>query len=133
MDDPNNTIARIFTGLVVLSVMGTAAANVWSGSRVIVAAAKSNFFPIYSYELRSWNYHFNTPINALFLQFVWCTFIIFFVGSSFTLTSFTLFSTFAMYSFWIFYFATGIGLLVRILKIFKITFIIFFFSFLFYN
>ncbi|GBC44686.2 amino acid/polyamine transporter I [Rhizophagus irregularis DAOM 181602=DAOM 197198] len=111
IETSNNTVARIFTGLIVLSVMGTAAADIWSGSRVIVAAAKSNFFPIYSYELRSWNYYFNTPINALLAQFVWCTLIIFFVGSSFTLTSFTLFSTFSMYSYWIFYFATGIGLL----------------------
>ncbi|CAG8682665.1 22741_t:CDS:10 [Rhizophagus irregularis] len=109
IETSNNTVARIFTGLIVLSVMGTAAADIWSGSRVIVAAAKSNFFPIYSYELRSWNYYFNTPINALLAQFVWCTLIIFFVGSSFTLTSFTLFSTFSMYSYWIFYFATGIA------------------------
>jgi amino acid transporter len=104
--------------------MGTAAADIWSGSRVIVAAAKSNFFPIYSYELRSWNYYFNTPINALLAQFVWCTLIIFFVGSSFTLTSFTLFSTFSMYSYWIFYFATGIGLLVCITVITIINLII---------
>ncbi|PKY38219.1 amino acid transporter [Rhizophagus irregularis] len=104
-------IVRLFTALVVLSVIGTAAAGVWSGSRVIVAAAASDFFPKYSKELRTWNQYFNTPINALLLQFIWCSFIILFVGSSFTITSFTLFSTFSMYSYWIFYFATGIGLL----------------------
>jgi amino acid transporter len=110
----NDVVVRIFTGLIVLSVMGTAAANVWSGSRVIVAAAKSNFFPIYSDELRTWNESFDTPINALFTQFIWCSLIIIFVGSSFNMTSFTLFSNFSMYSYWIFYFATGIGLLVCI-------------------
>ncbi|RIA91897.1 amino acid/polyamine transporter I [Glomus cerebriforme] len=107
----NDTITRIFTALIVLSVVGTAAVEVWSGSRVIVAAAKSDFFPRYSYKLRVWNHYFDTPINALLAQFVWCTFIILIVGSSFTITTFKLFSTFAMYSYWIFYFATGIGLL----------------------
>ncbi|RIA92142.1 amino acid/polyamine transporter I [Glomus cerebriforme] len=107
----NDTIARIFTALIVLSVMGTAAVDVWSGSRVIVAAAKSDFFPKYSYQLRTWHHYFNTPVNALFAQFVWCTFIILFIGGSFTISSFSLFATFSMYSYWIFYFATGIGLL----------------------
>ena len=110
----NDTIARIFTALVVLSVMGTAAVGVWSGSRVIVAAAKSDFFPKYSEELRTWHSSFNTPVNALFAQFIWCSLIIFFVGGSFSMTSFKLFSTFAIYSHWIFYLATGIGLLVCI-------------------
>ncbi|CAB4397341.1 unnamed protein product [Rhizophagus irregularis] len=104
-------VVRLFTALIVLSVIGTAAAGVWSGSKVIVAAATSDFFPKYSKELRTWNQYFNTPINALLLQFIWCSFIILFVGSSFTITSFTLFSTFSMYSYWIFYFATCIGLL----------------------
>src|ERR1051325_632398 len=85
--------------------------NEKSGSRVIVAAAGSNFFPKYSEELRTWHKHYQTPICALFAQFVWCTLIVLFVGSSFTITSFMLFSTFAMYSYWIFYLATGIGLL----------------------
>ncbi|RIA91891.1 amino acid/polyamine transporter I [Glomus cerebriforme] len=108
----SEVIVRIFTALVVLSVIGTAASTVWSGSRVVVAAAGSNFFPVYSYELRTWNKHFDTPINALFAQFIWCSLIIFFVGGSFTVTSFTLFSAFSMYCYWIFYFATGVGLLV---------------------
>ncbi|RIA91898.1 amino acid/polyamine transporter I [Glomus cerebriforme] len=107
----SEVIVRIFTALVVLSVMGTAAVEVWSGSRVIVTAANSRFFPRYSQELGTLNNHFDTPVNALFAQFIWCTFIILIVGSSFTLTTFELFSTFAMYSYWIFYFATGIGLL----------------------
>ncbi|GBC02261.1 hypothetical protein RclHR1_04530003 [Rhizophagus clarus] len=108
----SEAMVRIFTALVVLSVMGTAAAEVWGGSRVIVAAAKSDFFSKYSQELRTWNIRFNTPVNALLAQFVWCSLIIFFIGSSFTLTTFTLFSKFAMYSYWIFYFFTGIGLLI---------------------
>ncbi|CAB4418940.1 unnamed protein product [Rhizophagus irregularis] len=107
----NQTIARFFTFLVVLSVMGTAAVDVWSGSRVIVAAAKSDFFPKYSRELRNWNERFNTPINALLAQFIWCSILMIFVGGSFSISSFVLFSNFASYSYWIFYLATGIGLL----------------------
>jgi amino acid transporter len=94
--------------------MGTAAVDVWSGSRVIVAAAKSDFFPKYSRELRNWNERFNTPINALLAQFIWCSILMIFVGGSFSISSFVLFSNFASYSYWIFYLATGIGLLVRI-------------------
>ncbi|CAI2176695.1 6936_t:CDS:2 [Funneliformis geosporum] len=108
----SDAIVRMFTLLIVLSVIGTAAANVWSGSRVIVAAARSKFFPIYSDQLKNWHDNYNTPINALLAQCIWCSLIILFVGSSFTITSYELFSKFAMYSFWIFYFATGVGLLV---------------------
>jgi amino acid transporter len=103
--------------------MGTAASNVWSDSRVIVAAAKSDFFPNYSQELGTWNKRFQTPVNALLAQFIWCSFIIFIIGSSFNITSFTLFSTFSIYSYWIFYFATGIGLLVCFYYLFILTFI----------
>jgi amino acid transporter len=111
----NTKIARIFTFLVVLSVMGTAAVDVWSGSRVIVAAAKSDFFPKYSQELRNWNERFNTPVNALLAQFVWCSILMIIVGGSFSISSFVLFSNLASYSYWIFYLATGIGLLVCII------------------
>jgi amino acid transporter len=110
----NQAITRIFTFLVVLSVTGTAAVDVWSGSRVIVAAAKSDFFPKYSRELRNWNERFNTPVNALLAQFVWCSILMIVVGGSFSISSFVLFSNLASYSYWIFYLATGIGLLVCI-------------------
>ncbi|CAG8434457.1 13775_t:CDS:2 [Funneliformis mosseae] len=108
----NETIVRIFTFLIVLSVIGTAASNVWSVSRVIVTTARSNFFPIYSEQLKIWHEYFHTPINALILQFIWNSFIILIVGSSFTISNYELFSSFAMYSYWIFYVATGIGLFV---------------------
>ncbi|CAI2178797.1 16363_t:CDS:2 [Funneliformis geosporum] len=108
----SDAIVRMFTFLIVLSVIGTAAANVWSGSRVIVAAARLKFFPIYSDQLKNWHENSNTPVNALLAQFIWCSLIILFVGSSFTITSFELFSKFAIYNFWVFYLATGIGLFV---------------------
>ncbi|CAG8717547.1 1330_t:CDS:2, partial [Funneliformis caledonium] len=108
----NEIIVRIFTFLIVLSVIGTAASNVWSGSRVIVATARSGFFLKHSQLLRNWHPGCDTPVNALLAQFIWCSLIILFVGSSFTITNFELFSSFSMYSYWIFYFATGIGLLV---------------------
>ncbi|CAG8588501.1 15982_t:CDS:2 [Funneliformis mosseae] len=86
----NEIIVRIFTFLIVLSVIGTAASDVW----------------------REWHQDRYTPVNALLAQFIWCSLIILFVGSSFTITNFELFSSFAMYSKWIFYVATGIGLYV---------------------
>ena len=116
----------MFTFLVVLSVMGTAAVDIWSLSRVIVAAAKSDFFPIYSRQLRTWHDRFDTPVNALLAQFIWCGFIIFFVGSSFPISTFTFFSSLSSYSYYIFYFATGVGLLVCI-RIYLFYFKIFFF------
>ncbi|CAG8725382.1 6510_t:CDS:2, partial [Funneliformis caledonium] len=103
---------RIFTFLIVLSVIGTAASDVWSGSRVIVATARSGFFLEYSHLLREWHKDRYTPVNALLAQFIWCSLIILFVGSSFTITNFELFSSFSMYSKWIFYVVTGIGLYV---------------------
>jgi amino acid transporter len=113
----NYMINIIFSFILIIILTNLCLIKNFSGSRVIVAAAASDFFPKYSKELRTWNQYFNTPINALLLQFIWCSFIILFVGSSFTITSFTLFSTFSMYSYWIFYFATGIGLLVCVLLI----------------
>ncbi|CAI2192823.1 16421_t:CDS:2 [Funneliformis geosporum] len=108
----NEIIVRIFTFLIVLSVIGTAATNVWSGSRVIIATARSGFFLKYSRQLSYWHKNYDTPVNALLAQFIWCSLIILFVGSSFTITNFELFSSFSMYSYWIFYFATGVGLLI---------------------
>ncbi|CAI2201016.1 11099_t:CDS:2, partial [Funneliformis geosporum] len=107
----NEIVVRIFTFLIVLSVIGTASSNVWSVSRVIVATARSGFFLNYSPQLRYWHKYYETPINALVLQFVWISFIILIVGSSFTITNYELFSSFSMYSYWIFYVATGVGLL----------------------
>ncbi|RIA92143.1 amino acid/polyamine transporter I [Glomus cerebriforme] len=108
----NRTVARIFSFFVVLSAIGTAATSVWSGSRVIVSAAKSNFFPIFSYELQNWNDYFNTPINALIAQFIWCSFFILIVGSCVEADNFILFTSIAMFSSWIFYIFTSYGLLV---------------------
>ncbi|CAG8609344.1 11324_t:CDS:2 [Funneliformis mosseae] len=106
------SIVRIFTFLIVLSVIGTAASNIWSGSRVIVAAAESDYFlSRYSRKLSTLHESRDTPINALLAQFIWCSMFIL-MGSSFTITSFQFYSKFSIYSGWIFYFATGIGLLV---------------------
>ncbi|CAI2185927.1 16364_t:CDS:2, partial [Funneliformis geosporum] len=104
-------IVRIFTFLIVLSVIGTAASNIWSGSRVIVAAAESDFFfSRYSRKLSALHESYDTPINALIAQFIWCSFFIL-IGSSVNITNFQFYSQFSIYSGWIFYFITGIGLL----------------------
>ncbi|CAG8620560.1 2217_t:CDS:2 [Funneliformis caledonium] len=117
--DNNVILVKIFEFLIVLSLIGTAASNIWSGSRVIVAAATSGFFPKYLHQLKIWHQYCNTPINALLAQFIWCMLFILFIGSSFVITSFELYSSFAMYSHWIFYLAIGIGLFVIRFKRYK--------------
>src|SRR5688572_125205 len=67
---------------------------------------------MYSNKLKTWNEYYDTPIYALTAQCIWCTIIILFIGSSFIITSYELLAYFSMYSYWIFYLATGIGLLI---------------------
>ncbi|CAG8646240.1 3634_t:CDS:2 [Rhizophagus irregularis] len=121
----SNVAARVLSLFVVLSAVGTAATSVWSGSRVIVSAAKSNFFPIFSPQLVKWRereinqqgqrgenmrYTEYTPVNALLAQLVWCIFIILIVGGSIQVDSFVLFTSIATFSVWIFYIVTSLGL-----------------------
>ncbi|CAG8558053.1 2141_t:CDS:2 [Funneliformis caledonium] len=108
----SDVVVRMFTLLIALFVIGTAAALVWSGSRIILAAARSNFFPVYSDQLRTWHEDYNTPVNALLVQFIWCSLIILFVGENKTITSRESFKMFAIYSLLVFYLATGVGLVV---------------------
>ncbi|CAG8621246.1 13500_t:CDS:2 [Ambispora leptoticha] len=68
-------LARALSFFVSLSAFGALAANVWAGSRVIVAAAKSKYIP---YRLQQWNRTTDTPIYALIAQAVWCSLIIIF-------------------------------------------------------
>ncbi|CAG8572663.1 9636_t:CDS:2 [Funneliformis mosseae] len=108
----NTTGKKIFSFCVVLSAIGTAASSIWSGSRVIVTAAKSNFFPIFSSQLKSWNHKFNTPITALLAQLGWCTLIMLVVGSTALIDNFILYSSVAMFCSWIFYVITSLGLVI---------------------
>ncbi|CAG8558037.1 2140_t:CDS:2 [Funneliformis caledonium] len=108
----NTTGKKIFSFCVVLSAIGTAASSIWSGSRVIVTAAKSNFFPIFSSQLKSWNNKFNTPITALLAQLGWCTLIMLVVGSTALIDNFILYSSVAMFCSWIFYVITSLGLVI---------------------
>ncbi|RGB37966.1 amino acid/polyamine transporter I [Rhizophagus diaphanus] len=125
VNDTQKTVAKIFSFFIVLSAIGTAAINIWSGSRVIVSAAESNFFPIISPQLKKWKentkiqegqggeklqYIEYTPVNALLVQFVWCIFIILIIGASIPVDSFVLFSSISTFSYWIFFIATGWGL-----------------------
>src|SRR5688572_13323120 len=84
----------------------------YSGSRLIAAVARMDYFPMYSRQLRTWHDYFDTPIYALMAQCIWCMIIILFIGSSFMISSYKLLANFSMYSYWFFYLATGIGLLV---------------------
>ncbi|PKK68740.1 amino acid transporter [Rhizophagus irregularis] len=121
----SSVAARVLSLFVVLSAVGTAATSVWSGSRVIVSAAKKNFFPIFSPQLVKWRereinqqgqrgenmrYTEYTPVNALLAQLVWCIFIILIVGGSIQVDSFVLFTSIATFSVWISYIVTSCGL-----------------------
>jgi amino acid transporter len=170
VNDTYGTVARIFSFFVVLSAIGTAATNIWryllfsvnchfflkkntyiyqknffvSGSRVIVSAAESNFFPIISPQLKKWkertmiqegqggkklHYIEYTPVNALLAQLGWCIFIILFIGASIPEDSFVLFSSISTFSYWIFFIATSWGLVVSIIQIQLYLFLFFFTNF----
>ncbi|CAG8598640.1 11889_t:CDS:10 [Ambispora leptoticha] len=62
-------LARALSFFVCLSAFGALAAMMWSGSRIIVAAAKANYIPIFSPWLSAWNNKTDTPINALLSQY----------------------------------------------------------------
>ncbi len=87
--------------------------KIYSGSRVIVTAARLGFFLKCSNKLETFHGCYETPIYALLAQCIWCMLIMLFVGSGFTITSFELFSRSSIYSFWIFYLFAGLGLLVH--------------------
>ncbi|CAI2178795.1 16362_t:CDS:2 [Funneliformis geosporum] len=108
----NTTGMKILSFCVVLSAIGTAASSIWSGSRVIVTAAKSNFFPIFSPQLKSLNNKFNTPVTALLAQLGWCTLIMLVVGSTALIDNFILYTSVAMFCSWIFYVITSLGLVI---------------------
>nr|CAG8610025.1 899_t:CDS:2 [Entrophospora candida] len=56
---------RILAFLISISALGVMAVLIWSGSRVIVAAAKHNYIPVFSHLLKQWHPTYNTPVYAL--------------------------------------------------------------------
>ncbi|CAH1765707.1 4716_t:CDS:2 [Entrophospora sp. SA101] len=59
---------RILAFLISISALGVMAVLIWSGSRVIVAAAKHNYIPVFSHLLKQWHPTYNTPVYALGAQ-----------------------------------------------------------------
>src|SRR5947209_5491226 len=105
------TFARIMALLISMSALGVMGALVWSGSRVIVAAAKENYIPGpgFSRLLRQWNPKFNTLVAALIFQYILCSLtILFFWGSD----PFKFLINLSVHSSWIYYLLSVIGLLV---------------------
>ncbi|CAG8444546.1 2546_t:CDS:2 [Scutellospora calospora] len=61
--------------LISISALGCVGSLVFMGSRVITYAAQTGFMP-YSHKLYIWHPTFDTPLNALSLQFVYCAILI---------------------------------------------------------
>ncbi|CAG8658713.1 8127_t:CDS:2 [Ambispora gerdemannii] len=100
-------LARALSFFICLSAFGALAANVWAGSRVIVAAAKRNYIPFSSW-LQKWNGHTDTPIFALLTQAVWSSLIIIFYPHN---DPFKFFINVGGHCMWIFLFLSASGLL----------------------
>ncbi|CAG8438506.1 5701_t:CDS:2 [Ambispora gerdemannii] len=100
-------LARTLSFFVCLSAFGALAANVWSGSRVIVAAAKRDYIPFSSW-FRKWNENTDTPMFALVTQAVLSSLIIIFYPHN---DPFKFFVNLGQYCMWIFLFLTVLGLL----------------------
>ena len=106
-----NKVGQILIALVLFSVIGTATTLVFTGSRMIVHAAKSKYIPIFSDKLK-WDSTDNTPLNALITQFMWCSLLIIMIQGGIGFDIFGSFSNFSRYSSCFFYLLTGIGLLI---------------------
>ncbi|CAG8521860.1 12605_t:CDS:2 [Ambispora gerdemannii] len=100
-------LARVLSLFVSLSAFGALAANVWAGSRVIVAAARRNYIPFSSW-LQQWNEDTDTPIFALITQAVWSSLIIIVYPHN---DPFKFFISLGEYCMWIFLFLSVLGLL----------------------
>jgi len=95
--------SRALALFVSLSAFGAASSMTWSGSRVIAAAARNNFVPFYSNNLREWHDRYLTPYNALFVQCLWCIIVFVTIGGAFSSDSFKVLSDFGKYGVWIFF------------------------------
>ncbi|CAG8590703.1 5510_t:CDS:2 [Ambispora gerdemannii] len=92
----------------IIAAFGALAANVWAGSRVIVAAAKRKYLP-FSSQLKKWNEDTGTPIFALITQAAWSSLIIIFYPHN---DPFKFFVSLSEYCVWVFLFLTVLGLLI---------------------
>ncbi|CAG8516486.1 22352_t:CDS:2, partial [Racocetra persica] len=82
LGEPGRIIIAI---CILISSSGCVGSLIFMGSRVITYSAKTGFIPIISNSLYNWHKKFDTPVNALILQFGYCALLLllFPVGKSF--------------------------------------------------
>ncbi|CAG8517355.1 2364_t:CDS:2 [Acaulospora colombiana] len=68
--------------LIAVSSIGAVGSMVWSGSRIVAAAATKDYIPFFSPKLREFHEKFNTPFNALIFQWIYCSVIVLFFPSN---------------------------------------------------
>ncbi|CAG8617723.1 2296_t:CDS:2, partial [Ambispora leptoticha] len=101
-------LARTLSFFVCVSAFGALAANVFAGSRVIVAAAARDYIPFSSWFLK-WNGNTDTPIFALLTQAVWCSLIVIFYPHN---DPFKFFINLGQHCMWVFLCLSALGLLI---------------------
>ncbi|CAG8600578.1 2050_t:CDS:2 [Ambispora gerdemannii] len=107
-NDSHDKLARVFSACVVLSSFGAMAALMWSGARVIVASAQSEYIPRFSEALRQRHKERATYTNAFVAQMIWCAIIIILAP---TTDPFTFLVSLSQYTILIAYGAASVGLL----------------------
>ncbi|CAG8442734.1 5383_t:CDS:10, partial [Dentiscutata heterogama] len=105
--EPGKTLIYL---IVSISAFGCVGSMVFMGSRVINYAARTEFIPKFSNSLYKWHKKFDTPSNALAVQFLYCSVLIIFFPEGKSLFSF--FSSMSAYLAVVFYGASAICLFV---------------------
>ncbi|CAG8472561.1 7069_t:CDS:2, partial [Ambispora leptoticha] len=107
-DNSHDKLARAFSVCVVVSSFGAMTALIWSGVRVIVASAQSDYIPRVSGLLKQRHEARRTYTNAFVAQLLWCTVIIILAP---TTDPFSFLVSLSQYTILIAYGAASIGLL----------------------
>ncbi|CAG8483141.1 5389_t:CDS:2 [Ambispora leptoticha] len=104
----SDSIARAFSVFVVISSFGAMAALMWSGARIIVASAQSEYIPRFSNFLKRRHEDRATYTNAFVAQMIWCALITILAP---TTDPFSFLVSLSQYTTSIVYGAAAIGLL----------------------
>ncbi|CAG8583814.1 5034_t:CDS:2, partial [Scutellospora calospora] len=70
---------KYFSLLVSISSCATISAMIHSGSRIIVYATRNDLITLFNRQISSHDKRFNTPINALVFQLIYCTVLTIFI------------------------------------------------------
>ncbi|CAG8486293.1 12492_t:CDS:2 [Acaulospora colombiana] len=101
-------LGGLVSALIAVSSIGAVGSMVWSGSRIIAAAATKDYIPFCSPKLRNFHKKYYTPFNALIFQWIYCSFIVLFFPSN---NPYDALTNMAQYSSLIFYGLSALGLL----------------------